>query len=349
MRIGFVVNSMAGELADYTTTHLAFEAHRRGSDVYYIQVDDFTYGADEKLHAWAMCPASDTRYDGVEHLLRDLQTTGTESRRIDIADLDVLFLRNDPAQDQLKRPWARLAGINFGRLAIGQGSIVVNDPDGLNRAINKAYLEQFPQNVRPRSLISRSRSDILAFARDIGWPIVVKPLTGSAGRNVFLVRKEDSANLNQMIEAVLQDGYVLAQEYLPEVEQGDTRLFLMNGQVLREGDHIAALRRIPQGGDVRTNVTVGARIARAPITDDLLAIAAVFEPGLRRDGMFLVGLDIAGTKVMEINAFTPGGLYGAGKVNGIDFMPTVIDALERKLDYKRKHPEATSNARLAIL
>jgi glutathione synthase len=344
-----VVNSVAGELADYTTTRLAFEAHRRGSDIYYIQVDDFTYGSDEKLHAWAICPAPDTRYEGVEHLLRDLQTAGTGNRRIDIAELDVLFLRNDPAQDQLKRPWARLAGINFGRLAIGQGSIVVNDPDGLNRAINKAYLEQFPQKFRPRSVISRSRSDILAFARDIGWPIIIKPLTGSAGRNVFLVREEDSANLNQMIEAVLQDGYVLAQEYLPEIEQGDTRLFMMNGQVLRRDGKIAALRRISQGGDVRTNITVGAQIAEPLITDELLAIAEAFGPSLTRDGMFLVGLDIAGTKVMEINALTPGGLYGAGKVNGVDFMPTVIDALERKLDYRGKHPEAISNARLATL
>jgi glutathione synthase len=152
-----------------------------------------------------------------------------------------------------------------------------------------------------------------------------------------------------MIDAVLHDGYVLAQEYLPEVEQGDTRLFMLNGQMLQKDGHIAALRRVPQGGDVRTNITVGGRITRPKITDDVLAIAEAFGPGLTGDGMFLVGLDIAGSKVMEVNVFSPGGLYGAGMLAGVDFMPTVIAALEHKLDYKRRHPEAIPNARLATL
>jgi glutathione synthase len=349
MKLGFVVNSVAGEFADYTTTHLALAALHRGADVAYIALEDFTYGPDERLHAWATRPRPNTPYRLSAELLGDLQSPDACRERIDVAELDVLMLRNDPSLDLVARPWARLAGINFGRLAARAGTIVLNDPDGLNHAINKTYLEQFPQSVRPRSLISRARDDIMAFAREIGWPVVMKPLTGSGGRNAFLIREEDRPNLNQMIEAVLRDGYVLVQEYLPEAEKGDTRLFMMNGEVLQKDGRIAAVRRVPQGGDMRTNITAGGRIAPPHITDDVLAIAEAFGPGLTRDGMFLVGLDIAGSKVMEVNVFSPGALEAAGCLAKVDFMPEVIAALERKVDTKRRHREEIPNVRLATL
>ena len=142
------------------------------------------------------------------------------------------YLRNDPSTDAIARPWAANIGIQFGRVAMRHGVVVLNDPDGLSRASSKMYFQLFPEEVRPHTLITRDRDEIKAFAREVGT-IVIKPLQGAGGASVFLVRPDDIPNLNQMIDAVSGDGYVIAQEYLTAAEKGDLRLFLLNGQPLR--------------------------------------------------------------------------------------------------------------------
>ena len=109
------------------------------------------------------------------------------------------------------------------------------------------YFQLFPEEVRPRTLITRDRDEIKHFAQE-EQTIVIKPLQGSGGANVFLVRHEDIPNLNQMIDAVSRDGFVIAQQYLPAAEQGDMRLFVMNGRPLRVGRKYAAFRRVRTGG-----------------------------------------------------------------------------------------------------
>ena len=135
--------------------------------------------------------------------------------------------------------------------------IVLNDPNGLAKAMNKMYFQLFPEEVRPATLITRDKEEIRTFAKEHGNNIVLKPLQGSGGSNVFLVRKDDMANLNQMVEAVSRDGYVIAQEYLPAAAEGDTRLFLMNGEPLRYKGKYAAFRRIRSGEDMRSNIHAG--------------------------------------------------------------------------------------------
>jgi len=92
-----------------------------------------------------------------------------------------------------------------------RGVIVLNDPDRLAQAINKMYFQLFPEEVRPATLITRDRNEIKEFAKEQGGSIVIKPLQGSGGQGVFLVREDDIGNLNQMIESVSRDGYVVAQ------------------------------------------------------------------------------------------------------------------------------------------
>ena len=128
------------------------------------------------------------------------------------------------------------------------GVVVLNDPNGLSKAMNKMYFQTFPEEVRPRTLITRDREEIKAFAEEENGNIVLKPLQGSGGQSVFLIRPDDVPNLNQMIEAVSRDGYVVCQEYLPDAAKGDTRLFLMNGQPLRYKGRYAAFRRVRTGG-----------------------------------------------------------------------------------------------------
>jgi len=148
-----------------------------------------------------------------------------------------------------------------------------------------------------------------------------------------MVNQKDIPNLNQMIDAVTRDGYVIAQQYLPEAEKGDTRLFLMNGRPLRVKGKYAAFRRVRTGGDMRSNIHAGGRLAEATITDTDLRIAEIVRPKIVQDGMFLVGLDIVGDKLMEINVFSPGGLGSAQKFTKINFCRYVIEALNRKVQY----------------
>lgn len=347
MKIAFVVNDVMTEQINYSTTHLALEALRRDHEVWYINLSDLAYDPDEHVHAIARKPSADA-CESVNEMLLHLQSEEAVRKRITVDETDVLMLRNDPAEDFMARPWARLAGINFGRLATRQGVIVLNDPDGLNHAVNKTYLQYFPKSVRPRSLITRNKEDIRSFAKAEEGTIVVKPLAGSGGRNVFLIRPEDAPNFNQMIEAVLQEGYVIAQEYLPQAADGDTRLIMMNGKILRHQGKIAAIHRRRSRGDMRSNMSAGGTRALADVTDDMIHLAEVVGPRLIDDGIFLAGMDIVGDKIMEINVFSPGALYGASEEAGVNFMQAVIVALERKVLYQNQGNRHLSNADLAV-
>ncbi|MGB7858959.1 MAG: glutathione synthase, partial [Acidimicrobiia bacterium] len=228
------------------------------------------------------------------------------------------------------------------------GVIVLNDPNGLAKAQNKMYFQTFPEEVRPETVITRDREELKSFVKDRGIA-VLKPLQGSGGEGVFLMRADDVANANQIIDAVTRDGYVIAQEYLTKAEQGDTRLFLMNGTPLRHRGRYAAFRRIRHGGDMRSNVHAGGRLGKATIGDEALALAEMVRPKLVQDGMFLVGLDIVGDKLMEINVFSPGGLGSAQKQEGVNFTESVLDSLENKVKYMSYYKRRFDNREMATL
>ena len=348
MRLGLVCNDFATEEAGYTTTRLGMKALEMGHEVWLMGVADFASDPDESVRARART-APETSFDSTEEYLAAIQGERARVERITVDDLDVLFLRNDPAADLATRPWAQSAGFVFGQRAAARGVIVLNDPGSLAGAINKMYFEHFPKEVRPRSLITRSAEDVRKFVEEMEGRAVLKPLQGSGGTNVFLVQPSDMANLNQMIDAVSRDGYVIAQEYLPAAAKGDTRLFLMNGQPLAVDGKYAAFRRISAEGDVRSNVHVGGTTARAEVSDEMLKIAELVRPKLARDGMFLVGLDIAGNKLLEINVFSPGGLGMASRLEEVDFVAAVIEALEKKVTYRNDAKGDLSNLELAML
>lgn len=348
MRIAFVVNGIQTEWPGYTTSHLAMAATHLGHEAWYVGVGDFVYNDDEHIHAHA------TRIRHAGHrmthaYLQDLKGPDAIHDYLDLSEFDVIMLRNDPAEDVVSRPWARLAGVNFARFAANNGVLVVNDPDGLSGAVNKLYLQRFPAEVRPRVLVTRKPDQIKDFCKHMGGTIVLKPLIGSGGRNVFLVRPEDVPNINQMIEAVTRDGYIIAQEYLPRAVEGDIRLFLLNGKPLQHKGHYAALRRVRAGGDMRSNMTAGASSAPAVVTDEILQLAETVRPQLQQDGMFFVGLDIVGDKLMEINVFSPGGLESAEAFTGIKFSQLVIEDLERKIAQRGETAQAMSNREMAVL
>ena len=343
-----MVNDVNTEQTGYTTTRLAMAAINRGLEVWVIGSGDFAYDVDEKIHARARS-VSKKKYMSSEVYLAELQGKKAKQERITVDDLDILMLRNDPSTDTGFRAWAQTSGIIFGRAAMRHGVIVLNDPNGLAKAMNKMYFQLFPEEVRPRTLITRDREEIKKFAKDEGDNIVLKPLQGSGGTGVFLVKKDDMANLNQMIEAVSRDGYIIAQEYLTAAAEGDTRLFLMNGLPLKFKGKYAAFRRIRTGDDMRSNIHAGGKLRQAEITDVHLRLAEIVRPKIVQDGMFLVGLDIVGDKLMEINVFSPGGLGSAQKFEKVNFSHAVIEALERKVEYMTYYRRRFDNDEMALL
>jgi glutathione synthase len=348
MRIGFVINRIATEKAQYTTTRLALAATRRGHETWMIGVDGFAHRPDGSVGASARTPGG-KQFKSLDTFLARLQGTEAVEEQICVDDLDVVVMRNDPADDQLERPWAVTSGILFGQLTVANGTLVVNDPASLANAVNKTYFQHFPDIVRPCTLISRDPVDIAGFVDDMGGTAVLKPLQGSGGTGVFLVSSDESPNLNQMIEAVARDGYIVAQEVLADAKKGDVRLFVMNGEPLQRDGAYAAFRRVNPTSDVRSNVRVGGQVEAVTVTDEMLALVEMVRPKLIQDGMFLVGLDIIGTKLMEVNVFSPGGLGSCQHLYDVDFAEAVVEALEAKVELRRHYGATIDNTRLATL
>jgi glutathione synthase len=345
--IGFIVNDVATEEPGYTTIRMALTAKQMGHQVWLMGVGDLAYDADERIRAYARSVPKRVYKNGAS-FLKDLRGKSGIREKVTVDDLDVLMLRNDPAPDAVTRPWAAQAGILFGRVAMRNGVVVLNDPDGLAKATSKMYFQTFPAEIRPETIITRNRDDIRAFLKDRG-KVVLKPLTGSGGQSVFLVRQDDLPNLNQMIDSVSRDGFVIAQDYLPAAESGDMRLFVMNGEALKYKGKYAAFRRLRRGGDMRSNLHAGGTLARAKVDPKALELVEIVRPKLVRDGMFLVGLDIVGDKLMEINVFSPGGFGSAQKFEGVNFSEAVVKSLQRKTQAMAYYRRQFSNLSMAIL
>jgi glutathione synthase len=348
MRLGFVVNDVATEVPQYTTVRLALAARRRGHEVWLMGVGDLSHADSGEVNARARGP-QDKNYRSLKSFLEDVQSPDTEPELISVSELDVLMLRNDPAEDAAERPWAQASGVLFGQLAAASGVIVVNDPVHLADAVNKTYFQHFPEEVRPRTLISRTGADIKDFVKDLGGRAVLKPLQGSGGQGVFLIDGKKGQNLNQIIETIVRDGFVVVQEYLEEGEKGDVRLFVMNGRPLEVDGKVAAFRRVNEDDDVRSNMHVGGKAVKVKVTEAMLEVVRLARPKLIKDGMFLVGLDIVGDKLMEANVFSPGGLGSAKALHEVDFAAAVIEALEQKVFLRASYGPSLANVALATM
>jgi glutathione synthase len=348
MRIAFVVNDIQTEEPSFTTTFLAQKMHSQGHEVYQMGVGELAYYPDGYMGATAR-RVPEAKYKNPQMYLEALQSDKAIVEKIIAPDLDIIMLRNDPASEGEGRDWARNAGIVFGQLALDHGVIVLNDPNSLADAINKMYFQHFPEAVRPLTIITRDREEIRKFFTDLKGHMILKPLQGSGGANVFMVRKDDATNLNQMIEAITRDGYVIAQEYLPKAAEGDVRLFVVNGEPLQHKKKYAALKRVSKKGDVRNNIHAGGSVERAEITDEMLELVELVRPKLIKDGMFMVGLDIVGNKLMEINVFSPGGLHTCSRLEGVDFSEAVVEALERKVHHRKNYKTDMDNKTIAVI
>jgi glutathione synthase len=337
MKIAFFVNDIATEISEYGTTRLAMAAGKRGHEVWYVSVGAVDYGPDDQVRA----AGHHAEYHDGDELKPFLERAKHTDRRPDIVlnDFDAVWLRNEAVDDLRERPWAALAGTEFGRLLAASGVTVVNDPDTLARAGSKLYLHEFPQNVRPKGLVSRHPDKIREFIKEVGRA-VVKPVYGAKGRNVFMVEDADDPNLNQIIEAVCEDGYATAQEFVKGGDGGDVRMFLLDGELMEYDGMHAAFARVPGDDDPRANISAGGKPKAIEVGPRERRIVSLLRDKLVADGLFFVGIDVIGDRVIEINAESPGGLQSAEYFTKHDFGLTVCEALERRVERARTQRRA---------
>jgi glutathione synthase len=326
MRVLFVVNHPKSLRATYTTAHLAAAARRRGHEVALVSVDDLAH--EQEVTGHIVSPAAGVGRDTASLVawLRSPEARYVEAR---LAEFDVVLLRNNPHVGD-----GRLVRVNpaieLGRRLKEAGVLVLNDPDGLRRAGSKMYLAGFPAAIRPRTIITCSPSRVRAFLRELDGAAVIKPLFGYGGQNVFFVGRGQTANLAQIIAAVRGSGYLIVQEYVAAAARGDKRVLLFAGAPLEAGGQVAAYRRIHASDDMRNNMHAGATRRRCRLSQDERELCETIRPRLVADGLYLVGLDVAGGKILEINVFAPGGMHNMIELCRVDFADAAVADLERR-------------------
>ena len=328
MKICFVVRSVYSQVGTYTTTHLAYEAHKRGHKVVYTTVNSFSVDDDLKVRATVVYP------DGGPYLsrgefLRALQGNDAVREETVLSEFDVVFLRYNPNESDSEK--GKNPAIEFGRLLKHHGVFVVNDPGGLSKASSKMYLSTFPSEIRAETLITRSAVKIKEFLRQLKKPAIIKPLHGYGGQDVFFLKNPKEVNINQIISTVAKNGYVMAQEYLPAVKKGDKRLLLLNGNPIFVGDRAAMYRRMSPKGDIRSNIHIGGTRKAVDFKKSDAKVAEAIRAKLVADGLYFVGADIVGNKLLEINVFCPGGINNINELYGINVGEVVIEDLEKRV------------------
>ena len=149
---------------------------------------------------------------------------------------------------------------------------------------------------------------------------------------MFLLDKKEGKNKKQIVEAITRDGFIIAQEYLPAAKDGDTRVFLVDGQPLEIEGKVAAIQRVQAPGDLRSNVHQGATVQMPVLTKQTFRLIETIGPQLQADGMYLVGLDIVGSKLMEINVFSPGGIRQPSRLQGVDYFTAIMQNVKAKAE-----------------
>jgi glutathione synthase len=346
MRICFIVRSVYSQIATYTTTHLAFEAHRRGHRVSYTTVNSLSFSDDGRVMATVVTLGHGTHLTRPS-FLEALKGEQSAREEICLSDYDVVFLRYNPNEGEGSADKSLNPAIEFGRLLKQHGVMVVNDPGGLTKASSKMYLCSLPTQVRAETLITRSTVKVKQFLKELRKPAIIKPLSGFGGQDVFFIRSWKEININQIISTVSKNGYVMAQEYLPEVKKGDKRLLLLNGSPIAIGKQVAMYRRMAPKGDIRSNMHVGGTRKKVEFTDVEMRIAEAIRPKLISDGLYFVGADIVGNKLLEVNVFCPGGINNINELYRVNVGEAVIEDLEKRARLWKTHYRGIDTSSIA--
>jgi glutathione synthase len=309
LSVAVQMDHIAGiKIAGDTTFALMLEAARRGHRLFHLTPDRLSL-RDRRVEA-LIEPVTVRDVAGDHYELGDGEVT-------DLSTMDVVLLRQDPPFD--------MAYISSTHLLerIHPKTLVVNDPVSVRNAPEKIFVTLFPE-LMPPTLISRDRDAIRRFRKEQG-DIIIKPLYGNGGAGVFRLAEGDQnlSALLEIFEAAYPEPYVI-QRYLPEVRRGDKRILLV------EGEAVGAINRVPAADETRSNIHVGGKAEPCELTRRDIEICERIGPELKARGLVLVGIDVIGDWLTEINVTSPTGVREVARFGGADIAALTWDAVEAR-------------------
>ncbi|MEZ5790169.1 MAG: glutathione synthase [Nitratireductor sp.] len=235
----------------------------------------------------------------------------------DLSSLDVILLRQDPPFDMSYITTTHMLE------RIHPHTLVVNDPASVRNSPEKILVTEFPE-LMPETLITRDFGAIRDFRRKHG-DIIVKPLFGNGGAGVFRIAEGDQnlSSLLEMFEGLFREP-LIAQRYLADVRKGDKRIILI------DGEPVGAINRVPAEGDARSNMHAGGRAEHSELTAREREICATIGPRIKELGFILVGIDVIGDFITEINVTSPTGIREVKRFSGTDIAALFWDAVEKR-------------------
>ena len=311
LRVAFQMDPMEGvDIGADTTFALALEAQSRGAQLFEYGPQHLAYDEGRIL---ANARPMVVRNERGNHVSFE------ERRVIDLAaDIDVVWMRQDPPFDM-----AYITATHLLERLRGQ-TLVVNDPRWVRELPEKIVPLDYA-HLMPPTMIARDLAQIDAFRARHG-DIILKPLYGNGGAGIFKVGKDDGnySSLTEMFFAISREP-IIAQAFLPEVSAGDKRILIIDGELA------GGFNRVPQKGETRSNMHVGGSAQPVDLTDTDRAIAAELGPMLKERGQVLVGIDVIGTKLTEINLTSPTGVHELKRFTGVDATAMCWNAIEKRL------------------
>lgn len=310
MNILFIVDPLSSfKIKKDTSFAMMREAQKRGHSITACEVPHIQWQRGECVKA----QVQDLRLTGDSNTWYEV----TATRQAWLKDFDAIIMRKDPPFDS-----EFFYATHLLSQAEREGAKVFNKASALRDHPEKLAIMEFPEFIGP-TLVTRSAAAIKAFHAE-HQDIILKPLDGMGGMGIFRVGA-DGMNLGSIIETLNLDGAqsVMVQKFLPAIAQGDKRVLIIGGKPVP-----FCLARIPQGGEVRGNLAAGGKGVAQPLTDKDRAIAETIGPILAARGLLLIGLDVIGTSVTEINVTSPTCFQEIFDQTGCDVAAIFIDALE---------------------
>ena len=315
IKLGVVMDPIASiNLKKDSTFAMLLAAQSRGWSLYYMELNDLSVSDGLALARARKVSVQDDAKNWF-----DLE----EPESLQLNELDVILMRKDPPFNM-----EYIYATYILELAERQGTLVVNKPQTLRDANEKLSTSWFPQCIAP-TLVSRSQQQFVDFLKQ-HKDLILKPLHGMGGTSIFRVREGD-VNTNVIIETLTeqQTRYAMAQKFIPEIDQGDKRILLVDGEPVPY-----ALARVPAEGESRGNLAVGGTGVGVPLSDRDRWICAEVSPTLVEKGLMFVGLDVIGDYLTEINITSPTCIRELDKLYGLDIAGQLMDAIENKLNAK---------------
>ena len=307
----FVINGIASLRAAQTTAELMAAVHALGHRAWVASMDDLGLapsGVGVVAKPWSGSLTAMRHAPLVEH---------------PVSWFDGVWIRTNPGRaEQPRMGWLELLS-----QVADAGTVVRNDPHGLAGAASELHLGSLPPGTTPRTWSSASAERLEGFLDELDGAAVLQPVLGTRGNGVIRI-DPGTPDRRAILEEAVQTGPVLLQDYLPEAPEGDVRIHLIGGEILEVNGRFCAVRRVPGVGEWRSNVALGGTPTRATLTPAQLEVARRVGAVVREQGLWHVGLDVVGDKVVECNVFSPGGLRDAGVFEGVDF---ITEAAQRFL------------------